>query len=752
MAMWAPLDSHPPDHHVAFRGTFHLDAPAELDLLATGSSWYTIWLDGTFLDDGPVRFHPTAVEPACRPLRLAAGRHVLALHATHAGCTTRLLLDMPPFLDCRLVGAAGVLPITWRCLPLAGHVSGVRRLNPQLGWIDWVDTRQSPAGWQSPDFDDSAWLEPAPAAPPGPIGPPADLAPLRHDLAPATLLAEGHLAESFGYPLDDPPVRFFLRELDGHDLPPMGVYRRFDLGRVRLVRPRLTLDVAPGTVVEFAYAEALTAGRVSPHINLSAGQSCNLDHFEARGGPQEFMPHAPRGARFVEVHVLPPAGTVRWLGAEFLERGYYPPTPHHLHTGDPLLDRIWAVGVETLRGCAEDAIIDNPTRERGEWTGDVATIAMDIASVCFHDLRPMRRGLYNSAHSARADGLVAGLCPGGPAYLPTYSALWTTAALRYHELTGDDRHLHDLHPAAERNIAAIEAFRGPHGITDDLGWIFVDWGYARPPGPIDIAFNLHVLGALESMATWCRRINRPDRATHHAANAARHRALMEAWRDTHAGHDPDQWRRLGLHALVLLLAHGLVPPPLETTVLDAIEAHYLRCFPNDPAAPRLHSPLATDTRLITPYFSHYALPLLIEGGRMDFVLDQYRRCWGWALGGGRTTWLEVFDTRWSHCHQWAGCPTWQLSRYLLGLHPAHHLGLGHYLWRLAPGQLPAAHGTLPHPGNPDGRIAIDWQRRGTTLHWTLRTTEPLHLHHLPHHPTPLRVDKELHLELPDGPH
>ena len=60
---------------------------------------------------------------------------------------------------------------------------------------------------------------------------------------------------------------------------------------------------------------------------------------------------------------------------------------------------------------------------------------------------------------------------------------------------------------------------------------------------------------------------------------------------------------------------------------------------------------------VTPYFAHYAFPLLIENINLDLALDQYRTCWGWALGGGRTTWVEVFDTRWTHCHQWAECPS-----------------------------------------------------------------------------------------------
>ncbi len=79
-------------------------------------------------------------------------------------------------------------------------------------------------------------------------------------------------------------------------------------------------------------------------------------------------------------------------------------------------------------------------------------------------------------------------------------------------------------------------------------------------------------------------------------------------------------------------------------------------------------------RLITPFFSHFALPVLWEYDEGEFVLDQYRSCWGWALDQGLTTWPEVFDLRWSHCHQWSGCPTWQLTRYVLGISPRRDLG------------------------------------------------------------------------------
>jgi alpha-L-rhamnosidase len=109
------------------------------------------------------------------------------------------------------------------------------------------------------------------------------------------------------------------------------------------------------------------------------------------------------------------------------------------------------------------------------------------------------------------------------------------------------------------------------------------------------------------------------------------------------------------------------------------------------------------------------------------VLGQYRTCWGWSLEDGRTTWLEVFDTRWSHCHQWAGCPTWQLSRYLLGLQPRFDLGLMNFDVSLATGSLTNVSGTLPIAGRDDV-IKISWTKDAAGLHYILETPAPLVLH------------------------
>jgi hypothetical protein len=123
---------------------------------------------------------------------------------------------------------------------------------------------------------------------------------------------------------------------------------------------------------------------VSPFITLSTGLSCNLDSFVARGGRQTFTPLVPKGGRFLEVHVLGTGSDTCPVEVKYLERCYHAPTEAYFACGDALLEKIWTAGAETHRACTEDALTDNPTRERGQGTGDAAATGIENSAVATH--------------------------------------------------------------------------------------------------------------------------------------------------------------------------------------------------------------------------------------------------------------------------------------------------------------------------------------------------------------------------------
>ena len=705
------------DSHWAFRGSLTIEADAEVRIRLCGASWFEARLDGNFLIEGPVRFDRNFPEFEERTISCRAGRHVLAVHLHDMGLTTRLIQeDVPGFLWVEISVGEEIVPLTWRRERLKGFKATGRRIHCVLGWSEWCDSRQDPEGWDKTDFDDSAWTDVSPGPVEVGLMRPANVGAVEYEDRPLKAMESGTLV-NMSIIDHDPPMAFVNRVLDERDfsgLPPGGIWKRFDLGRVMLGRAAVTLDVPAGATVQVAYSESLTHGRVFPYLKSGGGpDSCPLDTWFARGGRQTFHPLSPKGGRFLEIHVLAEPETIKWIDCHFVERSYFCREPEGTFAcSDPKLDRIWKVGVDTLRSCCEDAVIDNPARERGQWLGDAVGPGMDILAVSYADQRVLRRGLIQAAQCAAESGMIPAIFPGTREYLPTFSLQWVPAILRYFRATGDSALLQQLYPAAVANLKAFDQDRVKGGLLrNPKYWNFVDWGYSgsatvfnegqRDEATIEPALSLFYLSALKGLSSWAAKVDRPDEAKSWAREA---QVLLEEIEEGFGDRfDP----KLGFHVATLALREGIFQGHDAAACVERIKAHILSCFPNDPTAPRLEDFRVESHRLITPFFMNFALPVLIEHGEVDFVLDQFRTCWGWMLDQGVTTWFEVFDPRWSHCHQWSGCPTWILSRYVLGMTPRSDRGVDHYDFLPAPGKLEWASGLVPSAA---GLISVAWRK------------------------------------------
>jgi hypothetical protein len=694
------------DVYTALRGLFTAEKDISVELRHLGASSYLIWLDDKLVAEGPARFVCSSPEYQRKRILVPAGPHVLSVLVQSDGVETRLVPKTPPFLFIEMIHGGRPVSVQWRRNMLRGYERRGFRINPQLGWAEHCDERRNLGKWRTVGYDDQGWSDVRTVGIPMPNPLPANLGEIRRIPVPMTIVAEGSLADAAMVGEPTPPERFFHRGLEGSD----GVWRRYDLERVRLGRPMIELSVPDGARLEIAYSEALEEGRVHPVIPLSEGPSCNLDRYIAVEGQHTYMPVSPRGGRFIEVHVLAPPESVRFLGQVFLERTYHAEPEGQFQSSDEQLNRIWRVGIETFRACTEEAVTDNPTRERGQWIGDAASVGMEVSSVGFFDQRPLRRALIQAAQCAREDGLVAGLCPGHPTYVSTYAAQWMSACVRYWELTGDGSLLRELWQAAERNVAAFEAKIGDEGLSSDLAWGFVDWGYEPNDERSDMATNLFLIIGLKAMVRWSRALAAHSSEMKFSYLANKLAANARHWIALRTSEE------IGFHRAVLGLRAGLFEQNRQTDTLGFLQRHWQQCYPYHQEAPRLGSPADKGSHFITPYFSHFALDSLLAGGREEFVFEQYRRCWGWALSEGLTTWPEVFDLGWSHCHQWSSCPTWQLSRYVLGLHPRFDISPGTFQFAIRPASLTSATGYLPLPDGFAG-VKVQWIRRSYGLYY-----------------------------------
>jgi hypothetical protein len=274
-------------------------------------------------------------------------------------------------------------------------------------------------------------------------------------------------------------------------------------------------------------------------------------------------------------------------------------------------------------------------------------------------------------------------------------------------------------------MAVFETAIHEEGLSDELGVNFIDWGYLREGNGSDMAYNLHHLRALRSMIRWCAIIQSEERDKFIRLER-RILAIIDKWFTKKLAENRNDWSYIGYHVATLALLENVIAPDEQDRAIEYIKSHILDCFPNNPAAPRLSDPSVQSQQIITPYFLHFVMPALIERGQMDFVLEQYRVCWGWAIDKGLTTWPEVFDVRWSHSHHWSACPTWQMSRYVLGMHPRFDLGKNHFEFKLCPGSLDGAKGVLPLGQN--SKMKIDWKRTDESVCYEITTGEPVYVH------------------------
>jgi alpha-L-rhamnosidase len=207
LSLWSPrIEDLEKDTHLLFRGIFELSDNGNVEFHISGASWFQIFLDGEFFEEGPARFHPQYPEYTVNSRTLDKGLHILSAQVNHAGLDTRLLKNIQPFLLCETFISGKPLPIQWKCTKCPGYTPALRRVNGCLGWMEWLNTKESISeGWKQLAFYDRDWILPSQVSPLPPNHVPwkpvsgATTFLKRH--APK-LIASGLLSEEYGYEKD----------------------------------------------------------------------------------------------------------------------------------------------------------------------------------------------------------------------------------------------------------------------------------------------------------------------------------------------------------------------------------------------------------------------------------------------------------------------------------------------------------------------------------------------------------------------
>ncbi len=749
-----PPGASSPSHYQVrrFRRTFSATAGEAVTVHVSADSRYLLWCNGVLIARGPARgdVHHHFYETVDLSPYLREGRNVLAA----------LVLDMsrvahrPSALGapCAVMTYAGGFLLEGQC--------GEERLDTgRPGWRVSVDTayrfqndgtlfegyhgyfehrvsREEPAGWALPAFDDGHWKEATvlymaerhenrrdPTSPyglmPRMIPPLEEGTPQRFD---SMFLPGGGAAGAEWEAL--------IAEEHPLTVPPRTTVSLIvDAGKLTTAYPELRTAGGAGARVRLTYAEALRLpwgtpgaamlGYQQPLANLAShfADEANGWTFDRRGtmmgwsdvwepagtDAETYEPWHWRAFRYVGVEITTDASPLVVRSLRHRYTAYPYDVKLDFTCSDARLEKIWTAALQTMRLCSHETFEDCPYYEQMQYAGDTM-ITSKIALLTTGDGALSRQSLYHFEWSRLPEGLTHSRYPSRLLQvIPSWSLHWITTLRDYTYCTGDLTVARDLLPGA---LAVLDWFRR-HGDADGLPaklpfWNITDWCPWWPRGVVPGAdcgptciISAQYLLALGEVADLGRLLGRNDLAIELGAEAAKLRPV--------------------LHRRFWSEEEGLYfDRPGGPEVSQYGNAWAVVCGAADePTRARLGARFPSDAKLAPgSYFCwHAVFRALAMSGRYDRMPD-FLGPWHEMVEHGLDTFVEENSYWRSLCHAWSAHPALEFVERVLGITPGEP---GYARIDLAPQRcgLTSASGGVCTPRGP---VKVAWRVEGGTFH------------------------------------
>jgi alpha-L-rhamnosidase len=611
---------------------------------------------------------------------------------------------------------------TWRVRP-GPWIQGSRR-NEEGDFVEHIDARLDPAGWDRIGFDDSAWAN-AQVLGAHPV------APFLHLVAARTRIVE-HAVR---------PVS--LTRLRS------GAYVA-DFGAVIAATPVVRLHAGgPGRVI------TVTAGYVldgDGHVSTTKSTQDTDMHWEyvERTGGQEFRPFGYLAFRYLEVE-----GAGERLGkadvtASARHASMLDERAASFRTADPRIDAVWDLARHSALYASQEQFLDTPTREKGQFLADAENIS-SATMRAFGERALTAQALRDFARSQARywpDGRVNAVYPNGDGArdIPDFTERYVEWVWRAYMDTGDRAQLESLYPTvvrvADYVASAIVPSSGlvtdiPGGGGDYLHGI-VDWPLGMRYGydmstAARTTVNALAVAVFADTAAIARALRRPElEIDTQVTRAEMLKQEMRARLTRPDGLFVDGLRADGTqsahasqHANAYALAYGIVASQHRSAVADYV----------------VHQGTA-----MGPMTADVLLRALHRAARddalVDALIDPNRPGWAQILARGATYTWESWNARDvpgdSESHGWGAAVLAVLQADILGVR-VDDAGAARIEVGLPRASLTRASGVVPTQRGP---VRLAWNRARGTL--SIDLTIPANVSALVHVRTARATDVKEH--------
>jgi len=336
-----------------------------------------------------------------------------------------------------------------------------------------------------------------------------------------------------------------------------------------------------------------------------------------------------------------------------------------LKTDDSWLDKIFLMCKNTVKYGTQEAYLDCPTREKGQYLGDAVITAR--SQVWLTGSTEMLRKCINqfAQTSMICPGLLA-VAPGSVMQeIADFSLLWPELLMTDYLFTGDKKFLEQYYPVAEGILNYFRKYAGKNGLLNQVAekWNLVDWpenlrddydfSLTRPivdSGYHNVVNALYV-GAVKTISHIEEILGYPTRDW-----TALRDAYCEMFFRKELGvfADSEKSYHASVHSNIYPLYFGLVPEEYVETTADFLVKKGFCCG---------------------VMLSYYMLKALARAERYEdiyqLIVNQSEHGWINMLRENATTCFEAWgkEQKWntSLCHPWATAPISVIIEEIAGI-------------------------------------------------------------------------------------
>ncbi len=491
-----------------------------------------------------------------------------------------------------------------------------------------------------------------------------------------------------------------------------------DFGRELSGYITFELNAASGTVIDGYGFEYMRDGwRQDTHL------VDNTFRYTCSEGRQTYVSYVRRGLRYLTFVVRGAARPVKLYEVKMIQSNYPVADIGKFRSSDPLLEDIWTISRETTRLCMEDTFVDCPAFEQAYWVGDARNEAL-VNYYTFGAREIVERCLKLVPGSSFQTPLYADQVPSGwNSVIPNWTFFWVTACLEYYHYDGNRSFVTDIWPHVKLTLQHYLTLLNDKGVLDRTGWNLLDWApFEQPREGIVTPQNMFLVKALRDAAQLGDIIGDVQHKSQfiEAASKLSQSINEQLW---------DQERAAYLDCI-----HSDGKPSSTVSMQTQIVAYLCDIASGERKSlieQYIVNPPSSYVQVGSPFMAFFFYEALVKLGRIDVLLADMRKNYGFMLEHDATTCWEMYPwsgynqnpkvlTR-SHCHAWSAGPAYFLSAYVLGIQGLTP-GWTKVLVSPKPCGLEWARGSAPMPH--EGRIDVSWRVSDTNkLH--LRIEAPM---------------------------